>query len=193
MSNDLMTRIRTQLLESAAVKQQTAELCAQDIARAASVIAGTYRGGRKVLLCGNGGSAADAQHIAGELVAKLSRERPALAAIALTVNSSLLTALANDGDQERVFARQVEAFGQRGDALLAISTSGCSANVNQAARVARERGLQVIALTGKGGGQLASLADVSIIIPSENTQRIQEGHIAVGHILCDLVEVALFG
>lgn len=192
MSNDLMTRIRTQLLESAAVKQQTAELCAQDIARAASVVADTFRRGGKMLLCGNGGSAADAQHIAGELVAKLARERPALAAIALTVNSSLLTALVNDGDPERVFARQVEALGQRGDVLLAISTSGNSANVNQAARVARERDLQVIALTGKGGGQLASLADVSVVIPSENTQRIQEGHIAVGHILCDLVEVALF-
>lgn len=192
MSNDLMTRIRTQLLESAAVKQQTAELCAQDIARAASVVADTFRRGGKMLLCGNGGSAADAQHIAGELVAKLARERPALAAIALTVNSSLLTALVNDGDPERVFARQVEALGQRGDVLFAISTSGNSANVNQAARVARERDLQVIALTGKGGGQLASLADVSVVIPSENTQRIQEGHIAVGHILCDLVEVALF-
>ena len=192
MSNDLMTRIRTQLLESAAVKQQTAELCAQDIARAASVVADTFRRGGKMLLCGNGGSAADAQHIAGELVAKLARERPALAAIALTVNSSLLTALVNDGDPERVFARQVEALGQRGDVLFAISTSGNSANVNQAARVAREKGLQVIALTGKGGGQLASLADVSVVIPSENTQRIQEGHIAVGHILCDLVEVALF-
>ncbi|HOU24609.1 MAG TPA: D-sedoheptulose 7-phosphate isomerase [Anaerolineae bacterium] len=192
MSNDLMTRIRTQLLESAAVKQQTAELCAQDIARAASVVADTFRRGGKMLLCGNGGSAADAQHIAGELVAKLARERPALAAIALTVNSSLLTALVNDGDPECVFARQVEALGQRGDVLFAISTSGNSANVNQAARVAREKGLQVIALTGKGGGQLASLADVSVVIPSENTQRIQEGHIAVGHILCDLVEVALF-
>ena len=192
MSNDLMTRIRTQLLESAAVKQQTAQLCAQDIARAASVVADTFRRGGKMLLCGNGGSAADAQHIAGELVAKLARERPALAAIALTVNSSLLTGLVNDGDPECVFALQVEALGQRGDVLFAISTSGNSANVNQAARVAREKGLQVIALTGKGGGQLASLADVSVVIPSENTQRIQEGHIAVGHILCDLVEVALF-
>lgn len=193
MSDEQIARIRTQLLESAAVKERTAEVCASEIAAAASIIIETYRWGRKVLLCGNGGSAADAQHIAGELVAKLGRERPALGAIALTVNPSLLTALVNDGDQERVFSRQVEALGRRGDALIAISTSGNSSNVNQAARVARERGLLVIALAGKGGGELASLADVAIIIPSENTQRIQEGHITVGHILCDLVEAALFG
>jgi D-sedoheptulose 7-phosphate isomerase len=192
MSDDQITRIKTQLLESATVKARIAEHCAPEIAEAANVIVETYRWGRKVLLCGNGGSAADAQHIAGELVAKLGRERPALAAIALTVNSSLLTAIANDGDPERVFARQVEALGQRGDVLIAISTSGSSSNVNQAAREAREKGLHVIALTGKTGGELTGLADVSVIIPSENTQRIQEGHIAVGHILCDLVEVALF-
>lgn len=192
MADDQIARIRNQLLESAVVKQRTADVCASEIAAAASLIVETYRWGRKVLLCGNGGSAADAQHLAGELVARLGRERPALAAIALTVNSSLLTALVNDGDQERVFARQVEALGQRGDTLIAISTSGNSPNVNRAAQVARERGLNVVALAGKSGGELTGFADVSIIIPSDNTQRIQEGHIAVGHILCDLVEVALF-
>lgn len=192
MTDDQIARIQAQLLESATVKKHTAEVCASEIAAAADIVVETYRWGRKVLLCGNGGSAADAQHIAGELVAKLGRERPALAAIALTVNSSLLTAIANDGELERVFARQVEALGQRGDVLIAISTSGNSSNVNQAAQAARAKGLHVIALTGKTGGELTGLADVSIIIPSENTQRIQEGHIAVGHILCDLVEVALF-
>jgi len=192
MSDEQLVRIQDQLRESAAVKERTAEVCAHQIATASSIIVETYRWGRKVLLCGNGGSAADAQHIAGELVAKLGRERPALAAIALTGNSSLLTALVNDGDQERVFARQVEALGQRGDVLIAISTSGNSPNVNRAACVARDKGLNIIALTGKNGGELVSYANVSIIIPSENTQRIQEGHITVGHILCDLVEVALF-
>ena len=192
MSDEQIARIKTQLLESAAVHERTAASCALEIAAAASIIVEAYRSGRKVLLCGNGGSAADAQHIAGELVAKLGRERPALAAIALTVNTSLLTAIANDDGHERVFARQVEAFGQRGDVLVAISTSGNSPNVNQAARVAQERGLRVVALTGKGGGELTGLADVSIVVPSDNTQRIQEGHISVGHILCDLVEVALF-
>jgi len=143
-------------------------------------------------LCGNGGSAADSQHIAGELVAKLTRERRALAAVALTVNSSLLTSIVNDGAWEQVFARQVEALGQPGDVLVAISTSGRSANVNAAVRVAKQRGLRTLALTGRDGGELAGLADLAIVIPSDNTQRIQEGHITVGHILCDIVEATLF-
>jgi D-sedoheptulose 7-phosphate isomerase len=192
MSLDRVSCVKARLLESAAVKQRTAESCLEQISQAAELLSDTYRWGRKVLLCGNGGSAADAQHIAGELVAKLARERRALPAIALTVNSSLLTALVNDGSQEQVFARQVEALGQRGDVLLAISTSGRSASVNCAVRRAKEMGLHTVALTGRDGGELVAFADLSIIVPDDNTQRIQEAHITIGHILCELVEVALF-
>jgi D-sedoheptulose 7-phosphate isomerase len=125
-------------------------------------------------------------------VAKLTRERNALPALALTVNASLLTAIPNDSSFNQVFARQVEAFGQPGDTLIAISTSGCSANVNAAVMAAKERGMHTIALTGKGGGELATIADLSIVVPADNTQRIQEGHMTVGHILCDIVEATLF-
>ena len=192
MAQEMAARIVQQLEDSAAIKQRIAEECLEEIVQAAEILVDTYRWGRKVLLCGNGGSAADSQHIAGELVAKLTRERRALAAVALTVNSSLLTSIVNDGAWEQVFARQVEALGQRGDVLVAISTSGRSANVNAAVRVAKERGLRTLALTGRDGGELAGLADLAIVIPSDNTQRIQEGHITVGHILCDIVEATLF-
>jgi D-sedoheptulose 7-phosphate isomerase len=193
MAQEMAARIVQQLEDSAAIKQRIAEECLEEIVQAAVILVDTYRWGRKVLLCGNGGSAADSQHIAGELVAKLTRERRALAAVALTVNSSLLTSIVNDGAWEQVFARQVEALGQPGDVLVAISTSGHSANVNAAVRVAKERGLRTLALTGRDGGELAGLADLAIVIPSDNTQRIQEGHITVGHILCDIVEATLFG
>ena len=192
MAQEMAARIVQQLEDSAAIKQRIAEECLEEIVQAADILVDTYRWGRKVLLCGNGGSAADSQHIAGELVAKLTRERRALAAVALTVNSSLLTSIVNDGAWEQVFARQVEALGQPGDVLVAISTSGRSANVNAAVRVAKERGLRTLALTGRDGGELAGLADLAIVIPSDNTQRIQEGHITVGHILCDIVEATLF-
>jgi D-sedoheptulose 7-phosphate isomerase len=185
-------RITKQLMESAATKQRIGEQCVPDILRAAHLLIEAYRGQHKVLLCGNGGSAADAQHIAGELVGKLTRRRPALPAIALTTNTSLLTSISNDDTFETVFARQIEALAQPGDVLIAISTSGQSPNILAAARAARARGVQTIALSGKGGGELAGLADVAINVPSENTQRIQEGHITVGHILCDLIEAALF-
>ena len=189
----MIEHIVQQLEESADVKRRMAEICAESIARAAEIVLETYRQGHKVLLCGNGGSAGDAQHIAGELVSKLTRERAALPAIALTVNTSLLTAIANDYTFEQVFARQVEALAQPGDTLIAMSTSGGSPNVLAAVRTAQERGVHTIALTGKGGGELATSAELAIVIPSDSTQRIQEGHIAVGHILCDIVEGALFG
>jgi D-sedoheptulose 7-phosphate isomerase len=185
-------RITDQLLESAATKQRLSEQCVPQIAGAARLIIDAYSEHHKVLLCGNGGSAADAQHIAGELVGKLMRRRPALPAIALTTNTSILTAIGNDDSFDDVFARQVEALAQTGDVLIAISTSGQSPNVTAAVRTARERGAHTIALTGKDGGELARLVDVAIIVPSQNTQRIQEGHITVGHILCDLIEAALF-
>jgi D-sedoheptulose 7-phosphate isomerase len=190
--NRNIARIVSQLEESAAVKRRIVETCLDELVRAAEMLIATYRQGHKVLLCGNGGSAADAQHLAGELVAKLTRERNALPALALTVNASLLTAIPNDSSFSQVFARQVEAFGQPGDTLIAISTSGCSANVNAAVLAAKERGMHTIALTGKGGGELATIADLAIVVPADNTQRIQEAHITMGHILCDIVEATLF-
>jgi D-sedoheptulose 7-phosphate isomerase len=189
---DLQHIVR-QLDDSAQVQQRTAQLCTSDVARAAEVILAAYRDGHKVLLCGNGGSASDAQHIATELMSKLNRDRAALPALALTTNTSLLTAVSNDTSYEQVFVRQIEALGQAGDVLIAISTSGRSANVSAAVKAARQRGLQTVALTGKGGGELAQLVHIAIVIPSDNTQRIQEGHITVGHILCDIVEETLFG
>jgi len=190
--NRLLATIMSQLEESAAVKTRIVATCLGEIARAAEILIATYRQGHKVLLCGNGGSAADAQHLAGELVAKLTRERKALPALALTENVSLLTAIPNDSSFDQVFARQVEAFGQSGDTLIAFSTSGRSANANAAVAAARQRGLHTIALTGRGGGELAALAEVPIVVPADNTQRIQEGHMTIGHILCDIVEATLF-
>jgi D-sedoheptulose 7-phosphate isomerase len=192
-SIDTLEQVARQLRDSAQVKMRMVEACAADIVRAAEVLVDSYQQGHKVLLCGNGGSAADAQHLACELVSRLTRERAALPALALTTNTSILTAIANDHDYDQVFARQVEALAQPGDVLIAISTSGRSGGVNVAARMAAQRGAKTIALTGKDGGELVKLADLSIVVPSDNTQRIQEGHIAAGHILCELVEAALFG
>ncbi|RZA22310.1 MAG: SIS domain-containing protein [Lysobacteraceae bacterium] len=150
------------------------------------------RNGRKMLFCGNGGSAADAQHWAGELVSRFYYDRPGLAAIALTTDSSILTAIGNDYGYDYTFARQVEALGQAGDVLVAISTSGNSPNVLRAADAARARGMQVIAFTGRGGGKLAALADSCFRMPSDETPRIQEGHEFVGHLLCALIEAGMF-
>jgi D-sedoheptulose 7-phosphate isomerase len=164
--------------------------CLDDIAEAATVLAGALRAGGKVLICGNGGSAADAQHLATELVGTLTLDeiRPSIPAIALTTDTSLLTALANDLGVERMFARQVEALGSPGDALIAISTSGTSANVLAAVEEARARGLAVIALTGASGGKLAPMADVAIRVPSGVTAHIQESHLVVEHLLALLIE-----
>ena len=140
------------------------------------------------MLCGNGGSAADAQHLAAEFVGRFLREREARPALALTTNTSVLSALGNDYGFERVFARQVEAWGNPGDVLLALSTSGNSINVLEAVAVAMQRGLTTIGLTGGDGGRLAAVCDIPIVVPSASTPRIQEAHITVGHILCDLVE-----
>ena len=146
------------------------------------------------MLCGNGGSAADSQHIAGELVSVLSQKflRPGLAAIALTTDTSILTASANDFGFGGIFERQVQALGQEGDVLVGISTSGNSENVLRAVRLAKASGIKTVGLLGGGGGQLADIVDVAVVIPSSNVQNIQEAHITVGHILCDLVERALF-
>ncbi len=155
---------------------------------AAAALSAALRSGRKVLVCGNGGSAADAQHLAAELVGRFAGERPAWPALALTTDTSVLTAVANDYGFDRVFARQVEAHGQAGDVLVAISTSGASANVLRAVEAARARGLVTIGLTGRDGGKLGRLADVHLHVPSSSTPRIQEAHATLLHVLCELVE-----
>src|SRR5262249_8665911 len=164
------------------------EVCDEQIRDCAEILLSTFRNGNKVLICGNGGSAADAQHIAAEFVGRYENERKALPAIALTTDTSALTALANDYDFERIFARQVEALANQGDCLIAISTSGNSPNVISAVMKAREQGCKVIGMTGSGGKKLAGLCDGTLMVPSARTARIQEGHITVAHIWCELVE-----
>lgn len=185
--------IKSHLLTSAEVKRKIAEECLDNIVAAALLMVDTFRGGGKVLLCGNGGSAADCQHIAGELINWLNKDfqRPGLAAIALTTDTSVLSAIANDTGFESVFERQVLTLGQPGDTLIGISTSGNSLNIIRAVTAAKQIGMGVIILTGVSG-KLATMADVVIAVPSNNTQYIQEGHLAIEHILCELVENYLF-
>lgn len=158
------------------------------IEKGAEVIVEALRQGNKVLIMGNGGSAADAQHLAAEFVGRFLCERRALPAVALTTDSSILTAVANDYDYESVFLRQVEALAVKGDVAVGISTSGNSGNVNRALRRAQELGCATLGLTGGEGGEIAGLVDLALVIPSQQTPRIQEGHVLVIHILCDLVE-----
>jgi D-sedoheptulose 7-phosphate isomerase len=183
---------RRSLLESAAAKRTLAAQQTSRIVAAGSLLARTFRRGGKLLLCGNGGSAADAQHLAAEFVGRFRMERRALPAICLTTNTSTLTAVSNDYRFEACFARQVEAFGVAGDVLLAISTSGRSPNVLNALRSARSRRLRTIGLTGAAAADMVTLSDVPIVVPSRDTQRIQECHIAIAHVLCELVEILLY-
>ncbi len=187
-------RIRAYLQETVGTVTRTAERCAEHIGEASAVIADSIRRGGKVLICGNGGSAADSQHLAAELVGTLTvdRRRPAIPAIALTTDTSILTAVANDFGFEGVFARQVEALGRTGDVLIAISTSGNSEDVLLAVEVAGRQGLRTIALTGESGGKLAPMADVAIRIPSDETSHIQEAHLAVEQLIAFLVEDELY-
>jgi D-sedoheptulose 7-phosphate isomerase len=186
--------IQDQLDESAATKKKMFEACAGDILKAVDAIFNALNNKKKILICGNGGSAADSQHIATELVIRMTKpNRPAVPAIALTTDTSLLTAGGNDIGFENIFSRQVEALGQTGDILLAISTSGKSENVNRAINEAKKRGMTVIGFLGKDGGTSKNLVDVPIIIPSNDTQRIQEGHITLAHIICGIIEDELFG
>lgn len=185
-------QVRAILEESARVKREVAASQAGAIARAAELVTEALRAGGKVLLFGNGGSASDAQHLAAEWTGKLRGDRQALPAIALTANTSDLTALGNDYGFERIFARLVEAHGRAGDVAIAISTSGNSPNVLEAVETARARGLRTIALTGRGGGKLAARVELALVVPSDDTQRIQESHIAIGHALVELVDDALF-
>ncbi len=164
----------------------------ENIRRATDLCLASLHNGGKILLAGNGGSAADSQHIAAELVGRFAFNRPALAGIALTTDTSALTAIANDYGYEAVFSRQVEALGRHGDVFIGLSTSGNSPNVVQACEQARSLGMSVIAMTGQGGGAMASQCDVLLAMPSSSTRHIQEGHITVGHIICDLIEQTLF-
>ena len=186
-------RVRGELLEAARLMRLLAQEQAGEITRIAGLSTEALRRGGKLLLCGNGGSAATAQHLAAELVARFRRERPGLPAIALTSSAPVLTAVANDYRFERVFARQIEALGKNGDLLWALSASGRSPNVLEAAGMARARGLGVVAFTGGDGGALVELANAILRVPSRETARIQEGHLAAGHIACSLIEEALYG
>jgi D-sedoheptulose 7-phosphate isomerase len=190
---DTFRKIENHLLQSAEIKRQTAASCAGSIAKAADLIAKVYLSGRKLLLCGNGGSAADCQHMAAEFVSRLSKDldRRALPAIALTTDTSFLTAFSNDCGFEGIFERQVEALGSAGDVLIGISTSGNSSNVLRAIEAARKKDMHTITLTGNGG-RLSAMADIAIAVPSSDTQYIQEAHLAVEHIVCELVEFVLF-
>ena len=192
----LEQRIQQHFIDSADLKYQAAPLLSKPIADAVQAMVTCVTGGGKVLACGNGGSAADAQHFAAEFVGRFERERPELAAIALTTDTSIITAIANDYDFNVIFSRQVRALGQPGDVLLAISTSGNSANVLKAIEAAHEREMVVIGLTGRGGGKMVSAlrdTDVHICVPHDRTARIQEVHLLTLHCLCDAVDSLLMG
>jgi D-sedoheptulose 7-phosphate isomerase len=182
--------VQSQIEESIALKHKVKSELSEKILKLAEILADCLKKGNKILLCGNGGSAADAQHIAGELVVRLkpTSKRKALPAIALTVNPSILTAASNDFGFQKIFSRQVEALGKKEDCLLALSTSGESPNVNSAIKTARKMKIKTLALSGRNGGEMSRSADFSIIIPSFETQRIQETHMLIGHIICDLIE-----
>lgn len=193
---DLISRINHNFQESISTKQMAADLLAEPIARAAQSMTQCLLNGGKILSCGNGGSAGDAQHFSSEMLNRFEMERPGLPAIALTTDSSTITSIANDYSYEQIFSKQVSALGQSGDILLAISTSGNSGNVNKAVEAAHDRDMLVIALTGRQGGDLAdrlSLEDVEIRVPAESTARIQEVHLLVIHCLCDLIDHQLLG
>ena len=192
---NLAGRISAHFAESAKLKLAAAEPLAAPLVRGIELLVETLRAGGKVLSCGNGGSAADAQHFAAELVNRFERERPPLAAIALSTDTSALTSIANDYAYQQVFSKPLRAFGKRGDALLAISTSGNSANVIDAIHAAHELGIRVIALTGNGGGKMAALVrddDVHLCVPHKITARIQEVHLLCIHCLCDGIDTLLF-
>jgi D-sedoheptulose 7-phosphate isomerase len=189
-------RIVAHFQESAELKNRAASILSQPIAQAVELMFTALSNGNKILACGNGGSAADCQHFAAELVGRFERERLPLPALALTTDTSILTAVSNDYSYQDIFTKQVQAFGQAGDVLLALSTSGNSANVLAAIDVALERDMRIVALTGKGGGAMAKRltdADVHICVPHDRTARIQEVHLLTIHCLCDGIDVALFG
>jgi len=187
--------IRKRISESIGVKQKILndpELIAK-IEKAAALLTEAFRQGHKVYFCGNGGSAADAQHLAAEMSGKFYFDRPALPAEACHVNTSFMTAVSNDYDFGRVYARYLEGFGQKGDILVGLSTSGNSENIIQALEKAREKEMASIGFTGLSGGKMKEMADILLNVPSSDTPRIQESHITIGHIICEIVEKELFG
>lgn len=191
---DMTQQVQAAIIATARMLDKMASdqaLCAAT-AQAAEACIAALRTGRKLLFCGNGGSAADAQHWAGELVSRFNYDRPGMAAISLTTDSSILTAIGNDYGYERLFARQVEALGIAGDVLIAISTSGNSANILTALEAARARGITSVGFTGGTGGRMAALCDICLRIPSTSTPRIQEGHEVLGHAVCSMIEAAIY-
>jgi len=188
--------IKTIISDSIAVKQAALEQMPEDLARAVETLVDCLKNGNKVLSCGNGGSAADAQHFSSELLNRFYHDRPSLPAIALTTDASTVTSIANDYAFEQIFSRQISSLGQDGDILLAISTSGNSANILQAVQAAHERGMRVIALTGHDGGKLAQHLgprDVELRVPASVTARIQEVHLLILHVLCSRADALMFG
>jgi DnaA initiator-associating protein len=194
---DFIQRVKDHFSESIQTKINAVDLLADEIVRAGKMMADSLLDGRKILLCGNGGSAADAQHFSGELLNRLERERPSLPAVALSTDTSTITAIGNDYDFSEIFVKQIDALGQAGDVLVAISTSGNSQNILRAIEVAHDKQMHVIALTGGSGGKIVSLLDnakdVEIRAPSQRTIRIQELHGLVVHCLCDLIDQYIFG
>jgi D-sedoheptulose 7-phosphate isomerase len=191
--SSLTNQIREQLMESCRVKQSFSDELVARIAQFAEKAAATLAQGKKIVFFGNGGSAADAQHIAAELVVRLRKDRPGMPALALTANPSVLTAAANDYGFDQIFARQIEALVGPGDLLVALSTSGTSKNILRGAEAGKTRGAFIVALTGETGGELAGKADLLLNVPSRDSQRIQEAHITIGHIVCSLIEQIRFG
>jgi D-sedoheptulose 7-phosphate isomerase len=188
----LLARVKEAVAESNRLKSRFVEEQAEAVVAAAQMLAQVLLSGGKVLIFGNGGSAADAQHLAAEFVNRFQVERPPLAALALTTDTSVLTSIGNDYGFLEVFAKQVRALGRPGDVAWGISTSGSSANVVEALKAARELGLKTLALSGGDGGPVAAQAEVALIVPSNSTPRIQEVHLTIGHVLCDLVDYLLF-
>lgn len=184
--------IRNQIL-AIADNFKTLAAMAGEIEQVARVCADTLKAGNKIMFCGNGGSAADSQHLAAELVGRYKLNRPAMNALALTVDTSILTAVGNDYGYETVFSRQLQGLGRSGDLLVGLSTSGNSQNIVLAMELARRMGVRTVALTGQGGGEMKTVADFCIAVPSDATNNIQEMHIAVGHLVCELVEQEMYG
>ena len=193
---DHIPRIRAHFADSAQVKLDAVDALAPQVARAAELLAACLLSDGKILACGNGGSAADAQHFAAEMIGRFERERPELPAISLVTDTSILSAVANDYSFEQVFAKQVRGLGAKGDALIALSTSGNSANVIAAIAAAHEREMSVVAFTGKGGGRIGAMlqgGDVHLCVPHERTARIQEVHLLMIHCVCDAIDATLLG
>lgn len=193
MNADHVEHVRAVLRLSAEVKQRTAEVCAEEIARGGELLAQAYAAKKKAIVFGNGGSAADAQHFVAELVGRFVHNRPALPALCLTANPSTVTCIANDFGYDELFARQLDAYAEPGDVAVGISTSGKSETVLRALARARELGCVTIGLTGRDGGGMPALCDVCVVVPSDATARIQETHIAILHLWCEAIEARLFG